>query len=297
LIDQFAVLLGFRDGAAAQPFVSTSVVVDPSTGALAQVPNFAAVTVDDQVAFLNAVGIQIDAATLGAILTPASWSDPTFRAQMEAGFGIPASGSEAEAFRAAFGALSQQLEVTQSMDTEVDLELPQQAGVGVEVKATPKLTLGMDFTWIDFSDTFQKFSARIDGSGQDTVIEKFLGLDDPGDSFTFSQEFEWDDQYIIAVGAAYQATDALIVRLGYNHANNVIDAENSTPLFPAFGFETIAAGATYALSDHSRVSFAWEHALEETLKTQGDSRVDSQYDNAELNHDQDTIYLQYSLVY
>jgi len=297
LIDQFAFLLGFRDGAAAQPFVQANVTVDPATGQLAQVPNFAAVSSADQVAFLGAAGIQIDAATLGAILTPASWSDAAFRSQMEAAFGIPTTLSEAQAFQAAFGSLSQQLDVSEAMDSQVDLELPQQAGIGIEIKATPKLTLGMDFTWIDFSDTFQEFAARIDGSGQDTVIEKFLGLEKAGDSFTFSQEFKWDDQYIIAIGGAYQATDALTLRLGYNHANNVVDAGNSTPLFPAFGFETVSGGVTYALSDHAKVSAAWEHAFDERLRTPGNSRVDSQYDNADVTHGQDTIYLQYSLAY
>jgi len=297
LIDQFAFLLGFRDGAAAQPFVQANVTVDPATGELAQVPNFAAVSGADQVAFLGAAGIQIDAATLGAILTPASWSDAAFRTQMEAAFGIPTTLSEAQAFQAAFGSLSQQLDVSEAMDSQVDLELPQQAGIGIEIKATPKLTLGMDFTWIDFSDTFQEFAARIDGSGQDTVIEKFLGLENAGDSFTFSQEFKWDDQYIIAIGGAYQATDALTLRLGYNHANNVVDAGNSTPLFPAFGFETVSGGVTYALSDHAKVSAAWEHAFDERLRTPGNSRVDSQYDNADVTHGQDTIYLQYSLAY
>jgi long-subunit fatty acid transport protein len=278
LLGQFAYLLGFRDGAAAQPFVEANVTTDPLTGQLAQVPNFAAVSTADKVAFLNAVGIQVDEASLAGMLDANS-------------------GMSASDFLAAFGGMSQQLNVTQSMDSQVDLELPQQAGIGVEIKATPKLTLGMDFTWIDFSDTFEAFSARIEGSGQDTVIEKFLGLENSGDSFTFSQEFEWDDQYIIAIGGAYQATDDLTLRLGYNHANNVVDAGNATPLFPAYGFDTVSGGVSYALSDHAKVSAAWEHAFDERLRTAGSSAVDSQYDSADITHGQDTIYLQYSLAY
>lgn len=301
LLDQFAFLLGFRDGVGSTPFVSANVATD-TTGAIAQVPNFGQISTADQVAFLNAVGIQIDAATLGAILTPASWSDAAFRAQMEAGFGVPASLSDANAFNAAFGALSQQLAVKQKMDTQIDFDMPQQAGIGMEIKATPRLTFGLDFTWIDFSDAFERFAARIDGGGSNgggsnTVIETFLGLNANGDSFTFAQDFAWDDQYIIALGASFQATDDLTLRLGYNHANNVVNADHATPIFPAYGFETVAAGLTYDVGAHTKLSFAWEHDFEEELKTAGTSKVDSQYDNAEITHNQDTAYLQVSWVY
>ena len=188
------------------------------------------------------------------------------------------------------------------MDTQIDFDLPQQAGVGVEIKATERLTFGLDFTWIDFSDAFERFAARIDGGGSNadgsnTVIETFLGLDQGGDSFTFAQDFAWDDQYIVALGASYQATDDLTLRVGYNHANNVVSADNATPIFPAYGFETVAAGLTYDVGDHTKLSFAWEHDFEEGLTTSGSSKVDSQYDNAEITHNQDTAYLQVSWAY
>ena len=77
----------------------------------------------------------------------------------------------------------------------------------------------------------------------------------------------------------------------------MVDPGNATPLFPAYGFETLSGGVTYALSDHTKVSAAWEHAFDERLRTQGVSSVDSQYDNADVTHGQDTIYLQYSLLY
>jgi len=301
LLDQFAFLLGFR-GDVTTPFVSANVVKDTTSGALAQVPNFGAISTADQAAFLNAVGIQIDGPTLGAILPPASWSDATFRAQMEAGFGIPASLPAADAFNAAFGGLGQQLAITQKMDTQIDFDLPQQAGVGLEIKPLKRLTLGADVTWIDFSDAFERFAARIDGGGSntdgsDTVIETFLGLDPHGDSFTFAQDFSWKDQYIFAVGGAWEATDDLTLRLGYNYATNAVTAEHATPIFPAYGFKTVASGLTYAANDHTKFSFAWEHDFDTTLKSKGNSKVDSQYANADLNHNQDTAYLQVSWVY
>ena len=45
------------------------------------------------------------------------------------------------------------------------------------------------------------------------------------------------------------------------------------------------------------MSAAWEHAFDQRLRTQGVSSVDSQYNNADITHGQDTIYLQYSLAY
>ncbi len=296
LLDQFAFLLGFRDSVGSTPFVSANVAKDTS-GAIAQVPNFAGISTDDQVAFLNAVGIQIDAATLGAILTPASWSDATFRAQMEQGFGVDASLPAADAFNAAFGALAQQLAVTQKMDTQIDFDLPQQAGIGIEVKPSKGITLGLDVTWIDFSDAFERFAARIDGGGSDTVIEKFLGLPNNGDSFTFAQDFSWKDQYIVDVGGAWEATDDLTLRLGYNQATNAVTSEHATPIFPAFGFKTVAGGLSYDVGEHTRLSFAWEHAFDTRLKSKGTNKVDSQYNNADLNHNQDTAYLQVSWVH
>ncbi len=295
LLDQFAFLLGFRSDVAT-PFVSANVAKD-SSGAIAQVPNFAGISTADQATFLNAVGIQIDAPTLGAILTPASWSDAAFRTQMEQGFGISTSLPAADAFNAAFGALGQQLAVTQKMDTQIDFDMPQQAGIGIEVKPVKGITLGVDFTWIDFSDAFERFAARIDGGGSNTVIEKFLGLPNNGDSFTFAQDFSWKDQYIIAVGGAWEATDDLTLRLGYNYATNAVTAEHATPIFPAYGFKTVAGGLTYDVGDHTKLSFAWEHDFDTRLKSKGNNKVDSQYSNADLNHNQDTAYLQVSWVY
>jgi len=61
----------------------------------------------------------------------------------------------------------------------------------------------------------------------------------------------------------------------------------------------VSGGVTHALSYHAKVqvSAAWEHAFDERLRTPGNSRVDTQYDNADVTHGQDTIYLQYSLAY
>ena len=79
----------------------------------------------------------------------------------------------------------------------LDLEAPQQVGLGVSFDLLPgKLLLELDGKWINWANA--------------------AGYKD----------FDWEDQWVFGLGVQYKATDKLILRAGYNYANNPLKTHN-----------------------------------------------------------------------
>mgnify|MGYP001821749126 FL=1 len=82
--------------------------------------------------------------------------------------------------------------------SNLSLEEPQQVGLGVAYEfAKPRLLLEGNGKWINWSDA--------------------EGYED----------FEWDDQYVIALGAQWEAIDHLFFRVGWNYAENPVDENDN----------------------------------------------------------------------
>ena len=81
---------------------------------------------------------------------------------------------------------------------DFDLEAPQQAGLGVAFDILPnKLLVEVDGKWINWANA--------------------AGYKD----------FDWEDQWVLGFGVQYKATDKLILRAGYNYANNPVKQHNN----------------------------------------------------------------------
>lgn len=91
----------------------------------------------------------------------------------------------------------------------LDLDFPQQAAIGIAVRATDALTLSADLKWINWSSTMD-----------DLKVEGPEGYD-------FAMDPGWDDQVVYALGVAYQFTDKLALRAGFNYAESPIDENNA----------------------------------------------------------------------
>ena len=79
----------------------------------------------------------------------------------------------------------------------LDLEAPQQAGLGVAYDILPnKLLVEIDGKWLNWANA--------------------AGYKD----------FDWEDQWVFGIGAQYRATDKLLLRAGYNYANNPVKSHN-----------------------------------------------------------------------
>jgi long-chain fatty acid transport protein len=180
---------------------------------------------------------------------------------------------------------------------------------GVTYKATNWLTLGLNY--ISPRDTEYQNVADFDGDGD---LDN-LRLDAPqelgfGAAVTFGsflveadtkwinwsdadgyEDFDWNDQYVFAIGGQWQALPKLFLRAGYNYAENPLeDNSGFSPALtsvqgkklPGYYFETfrtigfpaivehhVTLGLTYEFTPNFALNLGYVHGFEETFKEKG----------------------------
>ena len=143
-----------------------------------------------------------------------------------------------------------------------EFDVPAVFNVGLAFLITPELTLVTDFKRI-FYDDIDSLSNTNDISFNEIITnpDKRLGGDD-------GLGFGWDDINVYSVGLQYEASEKLTLRAGYSDADEPWKDVNTlfNVLAPATVEEHASLGATYQLDRQSRVSFAFTHAFENTIK-------------------------------
>lgn len=138
--------------------------------------------------------------------------------------------------------LGQKVKYTADMD---GFTFAGQAGVGIAFRATEKWILAMDvkrYFWDNAIDTITVKATDPDMAGAPPEV-------------ALPFVFDWQDQWIFAVGADYRWNDRLTLRAGYNYGENPVPDETLTPLFPAtvehhltLGFSWLKDSTTYELA-------------------------------------------------
>ncbi|WP_336335625.1 OmpP1/FadL family transporter [Pseudomonas putida] len=126
------------------------------------------------------------------------------------------------------------------------LDLPEQAGVGIAVHLTPKLTVAADYLRIEWDEV--GFFNNPDGAGMNS-------------------------QDVWRVGMSWNATPAWTLRAGFKHATAAVDAEhtNANYFSPGILNNSVSAGFTYHLSPTTDLSLGYEYEIPETLRGKGPS--------------------------
>ena len=146
---------------------------------------------------------------------------------------------------------------------QLELQSPNQVGVGLSYTLLDnKLLLGLDLKWLNWSGA------------------------------TGYNDFDWEDQVVVAVGGQYKATPKLTFRLGYNYGNNPVKTHDdfngasitrvqgkSLPTyyyetfriigFPAIVEHHITAGAGYQFSPRFSMELGYMHAFQNTISESG----------------------------
>jgi len=128
---------------------------------------------------------------------------------------------------------------------------PQELGLGMAVQATETLLVSAELTWLDWSRAAKRSHLRARDPDRDTevtVIDQQTPLD-------------WRDQYVIALGLAYDLSERTVLRAGYNYGRNPIPKETLSPLLPNIAEHHLTAGAGHRLTDHWRIDAAFEYQL------------------------------------
>ena len=156
-----------------------------------------------------------------------------------------------------------------------------QAGIGFALRPTDRWILPLDikrYYWDRAIDT-----VVVTGKNPDTALPP------PFDVVELPFVFDWEDQWVIALGGDYRLNDRWTLRAGYNHGDNPVPSDTLTPLFPAivedhltFGFGFLAGSITY--------DFAIEHALNNSQTNNNpDPMVNPFGPGARVDHSQWTV--------
>ncbi len=163
--------------------------------------------------------------------------------------------------------------VTNTIPGRYDLKLhfPQQAALGVAIRPGSRLLLTFDVKWIDWSATHDSvklvgtFDLTPTGGGPTQTVP------------SIHLPFHWDDQWVFATGVQYQVTDALAVRMGFNHAKSPIGESEvfNNLAFPAIVEDHLTVGATYRFlpaqpGPHWELSAAYKKAFKNEIVGVGD---------------------------
>ena len=143
-----------------------------------------------------------------------------------------------------------------------EFDIPAVFNFGLAFMITPKLTIVADYKRI-FYDDIDALSNTNDISFNEIITnpDKRLGGDD-------GLGFGWDDINVYSVGLQYEASEKLTLRAGCSDADEPWKDVNTlfNVLAPATVEKHASLGATYQLDRQSRVSFAFTHAFENTIK-------------------------------
>ncbi len=146
-----------------------------------------------------------------------------------------------------------------------DFDIPENYGIGIAVKATPKLTVAADIQQINYG-SINAIANKMPAFPPMCLMMGtcLLGASNgPG--------FGWRDMTVFKLGVSYAWSDQLTLRAGFSTTNQPIP--KSQTLFnmvaPGVVENHLTLGATWAVSPASELSLAYMHAFNKKVKGSG----------------------------
>lgn len=135
-----------------------------------------------------------------------------------------------------------------------ELDIAGTISAGIAWKASPKLTVALDYLNIDYK------GVTAIGNSSSSIGVKLLGSNDgPG--------FGWDSINVFKLGFEYASSSKMTWRAGWNHGDNPIKSSEVSVNFLAPGVITdhLTLGGTYNLDKNSEVSFNFVHSFNHSV--------------------------------
>ncbi len=140
-----------------------------------------------------------------------------------------------------------------------DFDIPENYGIGIAVKATPKLTVAADVQQINYGSI-----DSISNPVLNLLAGNPLGSDNgPG--------FGWRDMTVFKLGLSYAYSDKLTLRAGVSTTRQPIPKDETlfNMLAPGVMENHLTLGATWAVSPSSELTVAYMHAFSKKVKGSG----------------------------
>ena len=112
------------------------------------------------------------------------------------------------------------------------IKLPQEVGIGYAFEITPQLLFAAKLNWLDWSSAMKKSTLTFKNPQNPAAAP----------SVSESAKNDWRDQYVAAIGFAYQSSHQTVYRLGYNYGRNPIPNKHLNPLFATIMTQHFTAG-------------------------------------------------------
>jgi len=129
------------------------------------------------------------------------------------------------------------------------IKYPGSIAVGYAVDLTERLSVGVDFEWIQNS-THDRLPLNIGAS------QALLGGFD-------AIPLGWEDSFSAGLGGLYRVNDAITLRAGYLYSDSPMNGRTWNPSVPSDDRHILSVGAGYAFGDHS-IDVAYSHILMST---------------------------------
>jgi long-chain fatty acid transport protein len=141
-----------------------------------------------------------------------------------------------------------------------DFDVPEQYGLGIAIKTSPKLTIAADVQRINYGDV-----DSVGASVTNLTVRQIPLGDNNGAGFA------WRDVTAYKLGASYAWNENLTLRAGYNHSSQPIRKSETmfNILAPGVVQDHLTLGATWVLPNKSELSFAYMHAFEKKVNGSG----------------------------
>ena len=140
-----------------------------------------------------------------------------------------------------------------------EFDIPENYGIGIAVKATPKLTIAADIQQINYGD--------ID-SVSNSLFNLFAGNPLGSDN---GPGFGWRDMTVFKLGASYAWSEKLTLRAGLSTTRQPIPKDETlfNMIAPGVIENHLTLGATWAISPASELSVAYMHGFSKKVKGSG----------------------------
>ncbi|BAN34647.1 long-chain fatty acid transport protein [Sulfuricella denitrificans skB26] len=141
-----------------------------------------------------------------------------------------------------------------------DFDIPMNWNLGVAFKATPAITVALDYQHIDYSGVKAIADSGITAGYAGTTSPLALGGSN-------GLGFGWSNVNAVKLGVEYKYNDALTLRAGINHGDNPIKSGETTfnILAPGVVTDHYTLGATYGVTKDSEITVSYMHAQEKSV--------------------------------
>ncbi len=156
----------------------------------------------------------------------------------------------------------------------VDFQWPETYALGVAYRPTERLMVVADVKRINWAEVMKDFTMKFTVTAAEDPNMVGAELD-----ATLFQD--WEDQTVYQLGFAFDATQALTLRIGANISDNPVPDTRVHYLFPAIIEDHYTAGFGYSFSDASAVNFSLTYAPEVEV-TMGEATIAHSQTNWQL---------------